>query len=69
MQTLKIYYRSWCIEAADRSASGTRFDGSQERFEIAGVPCFEEALRLAKGKVDRLEGLENWNEAYENEAL
>jgi hypothetical protein len=69
MQTLKIYYRSWCIEAADRSASGTRFDGSQERFEIAGTPSFEEALRLAKGKVDRIEGGEVWNMDYENEAL
>jgi hypothetical protein len=69
MQTLTIYYRSWKIQAADRTATGTRFDGSEERFEIAGLPCFEEALRLAKAKVNRMEGEEVWNEEYTDEAL
>jgi hypothetical protein len=67
--TLTIYYRSWRITATDRTATGTRFDGSEERFEINEMPCFEEALRLARGKVDRIEGEEVWNQDYENEAL
>jgi len=69
MSEIKIYYRNWCIVATDRAATGERFDGSQERFECHRQPTLEEALRVAKAKVDRLEGPEVWNENYTNEAL
>lgn len=63
-QKLTIFYRSWRIEATDHEATGQRIDGSQERFELHRQPCFEQALRAAKAKVNRLEGPEVWNQLY-----
>jgi len=69
MMAITVFYRGWRIEATDRAAVCLRFDGSQERFEWHRQPSLEEALRVAKATVNRLEGPEVWNENYTNEAL
>lgn len=68
-QQITIFYRNWRIDADDRSAVATKNDGSEERFECHKQPSFENALRTAKEKINRLEGPEVWNEEYQNEEL
>lgn len=66
---ITIIYRKWSITADDRTATGTKNDGSQERFECHKQPCFEQALRTARRKVDDLEGEEVWDQDYTDGAL
>lgn len=76
MNKITLTYRNWLLEVTDpstssgqASATATLDDGSGERFECYRQASAEDALRMAKNKVNRLEGPENWNLAYEDEAL
>lgn len=69
MTEIVLKFRGWTLEVTDTIAIATQDDGSQERFECHRQPCFEEALRAAKAKIERLEGEEIWDELYEDEAL
>lgn len=66
---ITIFYRNWKIDATDRTATGTKNDGSQERFECYEQACFTEALRMAKAKVDWNEGPQIWDMEYTDGAL
>lgn len=67
MDTIILEYRKWELTITDSSATATTADG--ERFECYRQTSAENALRMVKGKVERLLGPEEWDMDYENEAL
>lgn len=69
MTEIVLKFRGWTLEVTDTTAIATQDDGSQERFECHRQPCFEEALRMAKAKIDWNEGPEKWDMDYTDGAL
>lgn len=61
-------YRGWHLAITSLGVIG-HHKASGEYFIIGRVGGIEEAMRLAKNKVDRLKGDEVWNEEYQQEAL
>lgn len=65
---IKTRYRGWKLTITQFGVTG-RHKASGEYFIIGRLTSIEQAMRLAKNKVDRLEGNEVWNEEYQQEAL
>lgn len=56
---IRTRYRGWEIIATSNAATGKK-KANGEHFEIKKVSDIETALRMAKDKVNRLEGEEVW---------
>lgn len=64
----RLTYRGWQLTVTNTGAVGHKLKSS-EYFIIGRLTSLERVIRLAKNKVERLEGEEVWDQAYENEAL
>lgn len=64
----RLTYRGWQLTVTNAGAVGRKLKSS-EYFIIGRLTSFEQATRLAKGKVERLEGPEVWDMDYEDGAL
>lgn len=64
----RITYRGWALTITNAGAVGRQMKSS-EYFIIGRLTSFEQATRLAKAKVERLEGPEEWDMNYTNGAL
>lgn len=64
---LRTRYRGWELIATEKTCTGKKSNG--EQFEINRLKDMETALRMGKNKVDRLEGIQTWDQNYTNEAL
>lgn len=65
---IKTRYRGWKLTITQFGVIGNKADGS-EHFIIGRLTSIEQAMRLGKNKVNRLEGPEVWNLYYRDEAL
>lgn len=65
---IKTFYRGWGLQITSIGVIG-RHKASGECFIIGRLTSIEQAMRLAKNKVDRIEGQQVWNEEYQQEAL
>ena len=65
---IRTYYRGWCLTITSAGAIGKN-KASGEIFIIGRLTSIERAMLLAKNKVDRLEGAQEWDQNYENGAL
>lgn len=63
---LRTRYRTWQIIATLHTV--TIIKGKQS-FEFSRLADFDAALRKGKAEVNKLEGPQEWNEGYTNEAL
>lgn len=65
---IKTFYRGWKLTITPIGVTG-KHKASGEHFIIAGLSSIERAMLLAKNKVDRLEGVQEWDANYTNGAL
>lgn len=63
---LRTRYRRWLIIATKHAVTIVR--GNQS-FGFDRLADFDAAIRKGKAEVDKLEGPQEWNEGYTNEAL
>lgn len=64
---LRTRYRGWAIIATKNSVTAKKSNG--EQFEINRLKDIETALRMGKNKIDRLEGVQTWDQNYTDGAL
>lgn len=64
----RFTYRGWQLTVSGVGVVGRQI-GSSEYFIIGRLTSFEQATRLAKSKVERLQGPEVWDMDYEDGAL
>lgn len=57
---IRTYYRTWRLDITAVYVIGTQTSGNGEYFVIGRFGCIEDGIRLARGKVERLEGEEVW---------
>lgn len=65
---IKTRYRGWKLTITSVGVTG-KHKVSGEHFIIGRIGSIEQAMGLAKNKVDRLEGPQTWDPNYTNEAL
>lgn len=63
---IKTFFRTWELKATRRTVTGKK---GNFLFKITHLSDFEAALRAGKREVNQREGAEEWDQAYENEAL